>query len=55
MRSVYRICHVCGREWNVSRLDPGGKKYVCPTCSLKEKIIKKEGTRCTSAPTVEKN
>lgn len=41
MKRVYRICCKCQQEWNVSRLEPGEKKYVCPICAWKEKIIKK--------------
>ena len=28
-----RKCHKCGKDWNVSRLDPGGKCYICPVCA----------------------
>lgn len=45
MKHVYRICHECGREWNVSRLDPGEKKYICPTCVWKQKIKQREGSK----------
>lgn len=30
---VYRICSKCGRVINVSRLEKGGRKYVCPACA----------------------
>lgn len=29
---VYRICTKCERVINVSRLERGGKKYICPAC-----------------------
>lgn len=35
---TYRRCRICGKEWNVSCLDPGGKVYVCPTCEYKERL-----------------
>lgn len=28
----YRICRDCGQKWNVSRIDPGDKVYICPPC-----------------------
>lgn len=40
---VYRVCRKCGREWNVSRLDPGEKNYICPTCEFKERLKKGGG------------
>lgn len=30
---VYRVCRKCQKEVNVSRVDPGGKQYVCPVCA----------------------
>lgn len=56
MKRVYRRCRECGRDWNVSRLEPGGKVYICPTCELKKKLkIRKEGMVCTTAPAAEEN
>lgn len=40
--SVYRICRECGKDWNVSKKDPGGKHYVCPTCELRNRVRAKE-------------
>lgn len=34
---VYRICRRCGGEYNISRQEPGGKKYLCPACEGKRK------------------
>lgn len=36
-KPVYRICRDCRKDWNVSRLDPGGKVYICPVCERKRK------------------
>lgn len=33
----YRLCAVCGNRWNVSSLEPGGKKYICPKCERQMK------------------
>lgn len=30
---VYRICSKCENVINVSRLEKGGKKYICPACA----------------------
>lgn len=30
---VYRVCRKCQKEVNVSRIEPGGKQYVCPACA----------------------
>ena len=30
MRRVYRLCRRCGVRWNVSRKEPGDKRYLCP-------------------------
>lgn len=30
MNGVSRVCHWCGLWWNVSRKEPGDKRYVCP-------------------------
>ena len=27
---LYRLCRRCGLRWNVSRKEPGEKRYVCP-------------------------
>ena len=40
-----RKCHTCGLEWNVSRLEPGGKKYICPTCEWKQKIKQRQNAK----------
>ena len=31
----YRICRVCGKQWNVSVLSENTKHYICPRCSWK--------------------
>lgn len=28
----YRICKVCGKQWNVSELAKNSKLYICPLC-----------------------
>lgn len=38
MTTVYRICRKCGKEWNVSRKDPGDKTYICHTCEYKQRL-----------------
>lgn len=35
---MVRKCACCGLVWNVSRLEPGDKKYICPTCAWKQRI-----------------
>lgn len=50
MSLVYRKCHDCGLEWNVSKLEPGGKVYICPTCEWKGRI-----KGCTSARSAAKS
>lgn len=35
---IYRVCRRCGKDWNVSRLDPGPKAYVCPICDFRERL-----------------
>lgn len=50
MKRVYRRCHACGLEWNVSKIAPGEKVYICPTCELKRRI-----KGCTTARAVEKH
>ncbi|MBQ6358939.1 MAG: hypothetical protein IJI97_08350 [Clostridia bacterium] len=35
---IYRVCRRCGKDWNVSRLDPGPKAYVCPICEVRERL-----------------
>lgn len=37
VKPVYRICRDCRQEWNVSRIDPGWKVYICPVCERKRK------------------
>ena len=37
MKPVCRKCRYCEQEWNVSRLDPGGKVYICPKCEWQRK------------------
>ena len=32
-----RKCHCCNLEWNVSRIEPGGKTYICPVCEFKRR------------------
>lgn len=49
-----RKCRECGLDWNVSRINPGGKVYICPTCERKAKIKRKDGAVCTAAPSAEK-
>lgn len=39
---TYRICATCGDKWNVSRISPGPKKYVCPHCESKAKEGKRD-------------
>lgn len=39
---VFRVCRRCGKEWNVSRLDPGEKVYVCPICETRERLKARE-------------
>lgn len=33
----YRICSVCSRTWNVSRIGKSPKKYICPVCANKKR------------------
>lgn len=42
---LYRKCRKCGKEWNVSRIDPGEKTYICPTCEYKENLAKRAAQR----------
>jgi len=44
MTPVYRRCRDCGRDWNVSRLDPGGKIYICPPCERVRKLKERRET-----------
>lgn len=37
MSHIYRICSKCGVRWNVSRIEPGEKKYICPACQRAKK------------------
>lgn len=39
-----RKCRKCGKDWNVSCLDPGGKVYICPTCEYRDSL-KRRGTK----------
>lgn len=32
---VYRLCRICGEEWNVSAKEKFGAKYTCPKCDKK--------------------
>ena len=41
--ATYRTCKSCKKEWNVSRLEPGGKHYICPTCELKARLKERRG------------
>lgn len=36
-RTGYRYCKCtyCGDEWNISKYDTPGKRYVCPRCEKK--------------------
>ncbi len=45
--AVYRICRRCGATWNVSALEPGEKRYVCPVCDLRARLARRheEGAR----------
>lgn len=36
-RVVYRTCRRCRRDWNVSRIEPGDKVYICPKCERRKK------------------
>ena len=38
---VYRLCRVCGNEWNVSSKEPGDRVYICPKCRAKKKESEK--------------
>ena len=40
---LIRICRECKKEWNVSRVDPGEKHYVCPTCEFKVRLKARNG------------
>lgn len=42
MGRIYRKCRRCGLEWNVSRIDPGEKTYICPTCDYKARLIARQ-------------
>ena len=33
INAKYRICHKCGKEWNVSANVRGDKHYICPCCT----------------------
>ena len=33
INTKYRICHKCGKEWNVSANVRGDKHYICPCCT----------------------
>ncbi len=37
MKRIYRICRYCRKEWNVSRLEPGEKVYICPVCESRKR------------------
>lgn len=45
MGAVYRLCRRCGKEWNVSRIDPGDKVYICPICDYRDKLRTKSERR----------
>ena len=49
-KPVYRICRDCRKDWNVSRLDPGGKVYICPVCERKRKEKGNDRVYQKSAP-----
>lgn len=42
MNRKYRICRDCGREWNVSRIEPGDKIYICPPCDRVRRLKERE-------------
>lgn len=33
INAKYRICHKCGKEWNVPSNAKGDKHYICPCCT----------------------
>ena len=35
INAKYRICHKCGKEWNVPSNAKGNKHYICPCCAVK--------------------
>ena len=35
INAKYRICHKCGKEWNVPSNAKGDKHYICPCCAIK--------------------
>ena len=37
----YRLCRVCGEEWNVSVKEPSNRAYICPKCRAKKKESEK--------------
>ena len=39
MSRLYRRCKLCGLDWNVSKIEPGGKDYICPTCKNKRRTL----------------
>lgn len=40
MKRIYRLCAKCHKKWNVSLLEPQEKRYICPTCALREELRK---------------
>lgn len=43
--AIYRDCARCGKDWNVSRIDPGPDPYICPVCDLREKLKQKKNRK----------
>lgn len=41
---IYRLCRRCGLRWNVSRKEPGGKRYVCPLHGETKRAAPRAGT-----------
>ena len=38
INAKYRICHKCGKEWNVPSNAKGDKHYICPICRMKRGV-----------------
>lgn len=46
--AVYRDCARCGKDWNVSRIDPGPDPYICPVCDYAQKLRDRQKRRATA-------
>lgn len=42
---LHRDCDRCGKDWNVSRIDPGPAPYICPVCDYAQRLRDRQKRR----------